>query len=138
MSEANASLRSLEHRLTGEAYAEYVSKLAEAAGVDPADSAAVRRFDKKRPGRRTSNAEWRNPHDPDAKIGRTKRGATRMLYKPEHVVELETGAIVDMGIYTPGDEHDTANLAHRVTEAEPHESGTWRPRGYQAGEDDRR
>ena len=115
--EANASLRTLEHRLTGDAYAEYVRKLAEAAGVDTSDPAAVRRFDKKRPGRKTSNAEWKNPHDPDAKIGRTKRGATRMIYKPEHVVDLETGAIVDADV-RPGDEHDTADLTGRLLEAE--------------------
>ena len=91
--EANASLRSLEHRLTGEAYGAYVERLATAAGVDPTDTAAVRRFDRKRPGRTTSNVDWQNPHDPDAKVGRTKRGTTRMVYKPEHVVDLETGAI---------------------------------------------
>jgi transposase len=115
--EANASLRSLEHRLTGEAYREYVARLAEAAGVDPTDAAAVSRFDKKRPGRKTSNDEWQNPHDPDAKVGRTKRGATRMLYKPEHIVDLDTGAIVDADV-RPGDEHDTEALAERVLDAE--------------------
>jgi transposase len=115
--EANASLRSLEHRLTGEAYAAYVRRLAEAAGVDPTDAAAVRRFDKKRPGRKTSNDEWHNPHDPDAKVGRTKRGTTRMIHKPEHVVDLETGAIVDVDV-RPGDEHDTQELADRVLAAE--------------------
>lgn len=115
--EANASLRSLEHRLTGEAYVEYVTKLAEAAGVDTSDAAAVRRFDKKRPGRRTSNDDWHNPHDPDAKVGRTKRGTTRMIYKPEHVVDLETGAIVDADV-RPGDEHDTDDVTQRVLAAE--------------------
>jgi transposase len=115
--EANASLRSLEHRLTGDAYAGYVQKLAAASGVDTSDPAAVRRFDRKRPGRKTSNAEWQNPHDPDAKVGRTKRGATRMTYKPEHLVDLETGAIVDVDV-RPGDEHDTAELAERLIEAE--------------------
>lgn len=34
MMEANASLRSLEHRLTGQDYQEYVNSLAKAAGVD--------------------------------------------------------------------------------------------------------
>lgn len=115
--EANAALRTLEHRLTGDAYREYVRKLAEAAGVDPSDAAAVRRFDKRRPGRKTSNAEWKNPHDPDAKVGRTKRGATRMIYKPEHVVDLETGAIVAADV-RPGDEHDTEELTGRLLEAE--------------------
>ena len=115
--EANASLRSLEHRLTGESYAEYVRKLAEAAGVDTSDPAAVRRFDRKRAGRKTKNDEWHNPNDPDAKIGRTKRGATRMIYKPEHVVDLESGAIVDADV-RPGDEHDTQDLADRLLAAE--------------------
>jgi len=115
--EANASLRALEHRLTGEAYGVYVEKLAKAAGVDPRDAAAVRRFDRKRKGRKTSNAEWTNPHDPDAKVGRTKRGVTRMVYKPEHVVDLDSGAIVDVDV-RPGDEHDTAALTERVLDVE--------------------
>jgi transposase len=115
--EANASLRSLQHRLTGDAYAAYVKKLAEAAGVDASDPAAVRRFDRKRPGRKTRNDDWHNPHDPDAKVGRTKRGATRMIYKPEHVVDLETGAIVDADV-RPGDEHDTEDVTQRVLAAE--------------------
>jgi transposase len=63
--------------------------------VDTTDPRAVSAFDRKRKGRTTSNAEWQNPHEPDAKIGPDKKGVTRMLYKPEHVVDLETGAIVD-------------------------------------------
>jgi len=59
--EANASLRALENRNTGEAYWEYVRRLAAEAGVDAQDAAAVRRFDKQRPGRKTSNQEWVNP-----------------------------------------------------------------------------
>jgi len=115
--EANASMRSLEHRLTGEDYQDYVTGLAESAGVDTSDPAAVRRFDRNRKGRKTSNDTWQNPHDPDAKIGRTKRGSTRMIYKPEHVVDLETGAIVDADV-RPGDEHDTADLTEKVLEVE--------------------
>lgn len=115
--EANASLRSLQHRLTGEAYGEYVKKLAEASGVDSSDAAAVRRFDRTRPGRKTSNKEWHNPHDSDSRVGRTKRGNTRMIYKPEHVVDLETGAIVDADV-RPGDEHDTEELTQRILVAE--------------------
>ena len=87
-------------------------------GAAPAaDPAAVRRFDRNRKGRKTSNDTWQNPHDPDAKIGRTKRGSTRMVYKPEHVVDLETGAIVDADI-RPGNEHDTADLTEKVLEVE--------------------
>lgn len=80
--EANASLRALVHRNTEEQYWDYVKRLAAERGIDPEDSAAVRKFDRKCPGK-GSNAEWKNPHDPDAKIGRTKDGATDMIYKPE-------------------------------------------------------
>lgn len=114
--EANASLRALEHRNTEESYWEYVKKLAAEAGVDPEDPKAVRRFDKKRPGRKTSNEEWVNPHDPDAKVGRTKDGATDMIYKPEHVTDLESGAIVSAEV-RPGDAGDTEELTERVAGA---------------------
>lgn len=115
--EANASLRSLEHRLTGEHYRQYVKRLAAAAGVDPADPRAVSTFDRKRKGRKTSNTEWQNPHDPEAKVGPDKKGTTRMIYKPEHVVDLETGAIVDVELNL-GDQPDAKGLAARVLEAE--------------------
>jgi transposase len=115
--EANASLKSLQHRLSGESYRQYVKKLAAEAGVDVDDPAAVSRFDKKRPGRKTSNKDWKNPHDPDAKIGPTKRGSMRMIYKPENIVDLDTGAIVDVDI-RPGDEADTHELAAKIFSAE--------------------
>ena len=115
--EANASLRALEHRNTAENYWDYVRKLAAEAGVDPTDPKAVRRFDKQREGRKTSNRDWQNPHDPAAKVGRTKHGATDMIYKPEHVVDLESGAIVQVEV-RPGDAGDNdATLAERVLSA---------------------
>ncbi len=114
---ANASLRSLEHRFTGEKYRQYVKRLAKEAGIDTSDPRAVSTFDRKRKGRKTSNKEWQNPHDPDAKVGLDKKGATRMLYKPEHVVDLETGAIIDVDL-KPGDEADAKDLAERVRDAE--------------------
>jgi transposase len=92
--EANASLRALERRNTEQSYWDYVRGLAAEAGVNPDDPKAVRRFDKKRPRRKTSNKDWVNPNDPAAKVGRTKDGATDMIYKPEHVVDLGSGAIV--------------------------------------------
>jgi transposase len=114
--EANASLRSLTHRNTQEDYWAYVRRLASEAGVDGSDQEAVRRFDKKRPGRKTSNQEWVNPHEPEARIGKTKDGATDLIYKPEHVVDLETGAIVAAEVRA-GDAADTAQCAERLVEA---------------------
>ena len=115
--EANASLASLVNRLTQEEYDAYIRRLAQEEGVDPKDDAAVRRFDKHRKGRKTSNDEWKNPHDEDARVGRTKRGETRMLYKNEHVVDLETGAILDAKI-RHGDDGDATDLFTRILEAE--------------------
>jgi transposase len=111
--EANASLRALENRNTGEAYWEYVRRLAAEAGVDAQDAAAVRRFDKQRPGRKTSNQEWVNPHDRDAKVSKAKDGATDMLYKPENIVDLDTGAILNAEV-RKADEADTQGLAERA------------------------
>lgn len=115
--EANASLRSLHHRVTGEQYRKYVKRLAAEAGVDASNPRAVSTFDRKRKGRTTSNADWHNPHDPDAKVGPDKKGATRMLYKPEHVVDMDTGAIVHVELNL-GDERDADGMAARLHEAE--------------------
>ena len=114
--EANASLRALVHRNTEEQYWDYVKRLAAESGIDPDDAAAVRKFDRHRPGK-GSNQEWLNPNDPDARIGRTKDGATDMIYKPEAVVDLDTGAIVQAQVHT-GDQADHKEMATRVLEAQ--------------------
>ncbi len=114
--EANASLRALVHRNTEGQYWDYVKRLAAEQGIDPEDSAAVRRFDRNRPGK-GSNAQWKNPHDPDAKIGRTKDGATDMIYKPESVVDLDTGAITQAEVRL-GDEADHKDMSVKILEAQ--------------------
>jgi transposase len=114
--EANASLRNLVNRQTEEAYWDYVRRLAAENGVDPKDGEAVRQFDRKRP-KKMSNQEWVNPHDPDAKIGPTKAGATDMIYKPEHTVDLDTGAIL-LAEVRLGHEPDAQDLARHVLEAQ--------------------
>jgi transposase len=114
--EANASLRNLVNRQTEEAYWDYVRRLAAENGIDPKDSEAVRQFDRKRP-KKMSNQEWVNPHDPDAKIGPTKAGATDMIYKPEHTVDLDTGAIL-LAEVRLGHEPDQQDLARHVLEAQ--------------------
>lgn len=115
--EANAALSSLKNKMTQESYSEYVKKLAEAAGVDVSNKEAVARFDKNRKDRKTSNEEWENPYDKDARIGKTKHGATDMIYKPEHVVDLDTGAIVDADILF-GDNHDADGQSERIANAQ--------------------
>jgi len=100
--EANASLRALVNRNTEEQYWDYVKRLAAEQGIDPKIPRRLRKFDRHRPGK-GSNQEWVNPHDPDAKIGRTKDGATDMIYSPRAVVDLDTGAIVQAQVQL-GDE----------------------------------
>jgi transposase len=114
--EANASLRGLVNRNTGEAYWDYVKRLAAQSGIDPQDSAAVRKFDRKRP-KKMSNQEWENPDDPDARIGPKKDGATDMIYKPQTVVDLDTGAIVGAEML-PGDQTDNKEVATAILEAQ--------------------
>jgi len=114
--EANASLRSLSERNTEEGYWDYVQRLAKEAGLETSEGAALRNFDRKRAGKKLSNEQWQNLHDPDAKIGRTKDGATDMVYLPEHTVDLETGAIVQAQVL-PGDHRDSEDLSARVIEA---------------------
>jgi transposase len=114
--EANASLRNLTERNTEEGYWSYVQRLAKEAGLETTDGAALRNFDRHRSGKKLSNEQWLNPHDPDAKIGRTKDGATDMVYLPEHTVDLETGVLVQAQVL-PGDHRDSEELSERVIEA---------------------
>jgi hypothetical protein len=110
--EANASLRGLTNRNTEEAYWDYVKRLAQEHGIDPTDSGAVRRFDRKRP-KKMSNEEWVNPHEPEAKIGPKKDGATDMIHKAEVVVDLDTGAVVEAEVL-PGDQADHREVSTRL------------------------
>ena len=91
--EANAAMRSIVRRDTGESYMEYLRRLAKEAGIDSSDDDAVRRMDRKRK-KKTPNDEWVNPHDKEAEVTRLKNGATHFAYKVEQAVDLETGAIV--------------------------------------------
>jgi transposase len=106
--EANAALKSIIRRDTGEGYEEYLKRLAKAAGNPTPTRAELARMDRKRK-KKGSNKDWEHPHDPDAKIGKMKDGRTHLLHKVEHAVDLETQAIVAVGL-SDGDEGDTMSL----------------------------
>jgi len=89
--EANAALRSIVRRDTGENYQDFLTKLAQASGIETPTRADLVRIDRKR--KKGSNDDWTNPHDPDAKITKMKDGWTHLAHKAEHAVDLETGAI---------------------------------------------
>src|SRR3712207_4468269 len=107
--EANAALRSIVRRATGEAHREMPEGLAAASGIATPTAEDLVRLDRKRKGKRLSNAEWASPADPEARVAKLKDGRTRLAYKPEHAVDLETGAIVAAAVH-PADRGDAATL----------------------------
>ena len=91
--EANAALRSIVRRDSGESYEEFLKQLAKEAGIETPTREQLAQMDRKRK-KRMSNEEWVNPHDPDAKITKMKDGSTHLAHKAEHAVDMETGAVV--------------------------------------------
>ena len=91
--EANAAMRSIVRRDTGESYQAFLAGLATASGVETPTREGLARLDRKRK-KKTSNKDWTNPHDPDAKVTKMKDGRTHLAHKAEHAVDMETGAIV--------------------------------------------
>jgi transposase len=90
--EANAAMKSIVRRDTGESYNEYLERLAEAEGLNVKDAAALQRMDRKRQ-KKTSNEDWESPSDGDAEITKRKDGRTALAYKAENAADRETGAI---------------------------------------------
>lgn len=95
--EANAALRSIVRRDTGEGYQEYLARLAEASGVETPTRQDRAQVDKKRP-KKGSNDDWKHPHDPEARITKMADGRTRLAHKLEHTVDLDTQAIVSVQV----------------------------------------
>ena len=91
--EANAAMRSIVRRDTGESDQAFLAGLATAAGVETPTREGLARLDRKWK-QKTSNTDWTNPHDPDAKVTKMKDGRTHLAHKAEHAVDMETGAIV--------------------------------------------
>jgi transposase len=113
--EANAALRSIVRRDSGESYQEFLQRLAEESGIETPTREDLSKLDRKRP-KKGSNREWKNPYDPDAKITKMKDGRTHLAHKAEHAVDLETGAIVAVTIQ-PADRGDTESLGVTLSEA---------------------
>jgi transposase len=93
---------------TGETYREYLTGLAQAEGIEEPTREELARVDRQRK-KTTSNAEWVNPVDPEARVTKLKDGRTHFAYKAEHAVDLETGALVAITVQ-PGDAGDTTSL----------------------------
>ena len=114
--EANAALRAIVRRDSGEGYREMLKRLAEESGIATPTAEDLVRFDRKRKGKRLSNAEWTSASDPEARIAKLKDGRTHLAYKPEHAVDLDSGAIVAAAIH-PADQGDTTTLPETLKAA---------------------
>jgi transposase len=119
--EANAAMKSIVRRDTGENWKQYVTKLMREAGEigpdeEPSNEAA-RRFDKKRKGKKVSNEDWKSSTDADARIAHMKDGTTHLAYKAEHVVDLESDLVLAAEIRLATDA-DTATMAESLLAAQ--------------------
>jgi len=112
--EANASLDNLRHRELGCTYAQFVKALYSQDGQAPPASEVASK-DAKRPGK-ASNADWVSATDPEAAIAVHPDGHTALSYRLDATVDLDTGAIVQIGA-APGDVRDSVDLPQRVEEA---------------------
>jgi hypothetical protein len=121
--EANAAMKSIVRRDTGEDWKGYVIRLMREEGVigpeDQPSDEDVRRFDKKRKNKTVSNAEWQSSTDGDARIAHMKDGTTHLAYKAEHVVDLESELVLAAEI-RPADHGDAATLVDSVAAAQIH------------------
>ncbi|HEY6220820.1 MAG TPA: transposase [Gemmatimonadaceae bacterium] len=114
---ANAAMRSIARKDTRETYGEFAKRLAQDAGEDVSTPEAVARADAKRKDKSVSNTDWESKTDPDAKIARMKDGSTHLAYKPEHAVDMETGAILATTV-NPADEGDRQTMVGTIVEVE--------------------
>src|SRR4029450_10490304 len=145
--EADAAMKSIVRRDTGEDWKEYVQRLMKEEGLleegeDPPSDDELRKFDKARPDKKVSNAEWMSPKDPDARAAKMKDSTTHLAYKAEHVLDLETEAILAAEIYH-ADQADTQTLEDSLHQPHPNqqEAGSPQPiqeavadKGYHASE----
>lgn len=111
--EAHAALRAIVRRETGEGYREMLKRLAVESGIETPTADDLIRLDRKRPGKKLSNEDWESPTDSDARIARMKDGRTRLAYKPEHAVDLDTGAVLAAPVHH-ADRGDTKTLPKTI------------------------
>ena len=80
--EANAALRNIVRRDTGEGYREMLEHLARESGIETPTAEDLARLDRKRKGKKLSNEDWVSKSDPEAKIAKMKDGTTHLAYNP--------------------------------------------------------
>jgi len=115
--EANAAMKSIVRKETGEDWKEYVRRLAAEEGIDIDNDEDLRKYDKNRSGKKVPNAEWESATDGDARIAKMKDSRTHLAYKAEHTIDLESEFILDASVYH-ADEADSATLLTSIEAAQ--------------------
>ena len=92
--EANAAMKSIVRKDTGEDWKQYLQGLAKAEGIEHPTEEDLRRLDRGRKDKKVSNAEWESRTDRDSRIAKMKDGRTHLAYKAEHAVDVVSEAIV--------------------------------------------
>ena len=117
--EANAALRTIVRRDSGEGYREMLTRMAKESGIETPTAEDLVRLDRNRKGKKLSNADWESPTDPDARIAKLKDGRTHLAYKPEHAMDLDTGAVVAAELHA-ADQGDTTTMPGTLASAAEH------------------
>lgn len=114
--EANAAMKSIVRRDSGEDWKEYLKQLAASEGIEINDDEDLRRFDKdrnKHGKKQVSNEQWVSPVDPDSRIVKMKDGRTHLGYKAEHVIDLESEYLLSVDV-RQGTDSDSETLVDSV------------------------
>jgi transposase len=119
--EANAAMKSIVRRDTGEDWRQYVARLMQEAGEieegEEPTAEEIARFDRKRKDKKVSNRDWQSKTDPDSRIAKMKDGRTHLAYKAEHAVDLATGVILAAPVYH-ANETDSGTIETTISEAQ--------------------
>ena len=115
--EANAAMKSIVRRDTGEDWNDYLRRLLQEQGVENPTDEELRRFDRTRKDKRVSNEEWVSKSDPESRIAKMKNGETHLAYKAEHVIDLKTEVVLAASI-RPANEADVDTMVDSVIEAQ--------------------
>jgi len=115
--EANAAMKSIVRRDTGESWKEYLQRLAKEAGIAEPTEEDLRRFDRKRKRKKVSNRDWESRTDSDSRITKMKDKRTHLAYKAEHAVDIASDLVLSATVH-PADRGDADTLGRTLVEAQ--------------------
>lgn len=114
--EANAAMKSIVLKDTGEDWKEYLKRLMAEEGIENPTDEEIRRFDKKRK-KKVSNKDWESPADPESRIAKMKDGTTHLAYKAEHTVDVDSEFVLAAAVHA-ADQADSATLVDSILQAQ--------------------